>query len=52
MPDRIEIENQQDSTLKRQLALIDWPIDFGSVKIQIRAGKPTLVVVERTVRLD
>ena len=38
--------------LTEELKLIDWPIDYGSVKIQIRNGKPTTVAIERTVKLD
>ena len=46
------INNQQDLELKKELEKIDWPIEFGSVKIQIRFGKPTLVTIERTVKFD
>lgn len=52
MNDKLEIQNQQDIDLKKQLEKIDWNLDYGSVKIQLRAGKPTLVVVERTIKLD
>jgi hypothetical protein len=52
MADKLEIQNQQDSNLKSQLEKINWPIDYGNVRIQLRAGKPTLVTVERTIRLD
>ena len=52
MPERLEIQNQQDLELKKQLEKIDWPINYGSIKIQIRNGKPTLVTEERTVKLD
>ncbi len=45
-------QNQQDLELKRELDKIDWPIDYGSVKIQIRNGKVTLLTVERTIKLD
>jgi len=38
--------------LKKELEKIDWTIDYGSVKVQIRQGKPTLITIERTVRLD
>ena len=50
--DKLEIQNQKDGELKKQLEKIPWPIDYGNIKIQLRAGKPTLVVVERTIRLD
>ena len=42
----------KDLELKRELEKIDWHLDYGSVKIQIRNGKPTLVTIERTLRLD
>lgn len=38
--------------LKDQLKKINWGLDYGSVKIQIRAGSPTLVTIEQTVKLD
>lgn len=47
-----EEENQLDSILKKQLEKIDFKLDYGSVKIQIRNKKPTLVTIERTVKLD
>jgi len=43
---------QKDLELKKELEKIGWPIEHGSVKIQIRNGKPTLVTIERTVKLD
>lgn len=35
-----------------QLVMVDWPIEYGNVKVQIRNGKPTLLTIERTVKLD
>ena len=52
MTERLQIENQQDLELKKELEKIDWPVDYGSVKVQLRNGKPTLVTVERTIKLD
>jgi len=52
MTDKFEIENQNDIELKKSLDKIDWPCYYGSVKIQIRAGKPSLITIERTVKLD
>jgi len=52
MTDKVVLESQQDSELKRQLDNVRWPIEYGVVSIQIRAGKPTLVKVERTIKLD
>ena len=45
MTDKIE-------ELKKELEKIDWDLDYGSVKVQIRNGKPTFITIERTVRLD
>jgi len=42
----------KDSKLKEQLETIDWPLDYGSIKIQLRNGKPSLITIERTVKLD
>ena len=44
--------NEQDVELKKQLEKIKWPIEYGIVSVQIREGKPTLVKVERTIKLD
>lgn len=52
MTDKFELENEQDVELKRQLDKIAWPIEYGIISIQLRAGKPTLVKVERTIKLD
>jgi len=52
MTDRFELENKQDLELKRQLEKVNWPIEYGIVSIQLRAGKPTLIKVERTIKLD
>jgi len=50
--ERLEIQSQQDIDLKKQLDKIGWPIAYGNIKIQLRAGKPTLVTIERTIKLD
>jgi len=43
-------QESQDEELKKQLEKIDWHkyLDYGSVKIQVRAGKKTLTSIERT----
>lgn len=48
------VENQveQDINLKKQLEKVDWPFEFGTISIQLRNGKPTLLKLERTVKLD
>ena len=52
MTDRLVIQSQQDIELKRELDKVDWTIDYGSVRIQIRNGKVTTVAVERTIKCD
>jgi len=52
MTDKLVIQNQQDIDLKKELEKVDFNLDYGSVKIQIRNSKPTLVTIERTVKLD
>ena len=53
MSEKIDIQKQPDYTeLQEQLKRIDWSLDYGSVKIQVREGKATLLVIERTVRLN
>jgi len=41
-----------DEELRKQLEGVDWPVKYGTVKVQIRNGKPTLVIIERTIKLD
>ena len=40
----------QDRELKKELEKIVWHkyLEYGSVKIQVRAGKKTLTTIERT----
>lgn len=47
-------DDMVDKELTEYLKGIDWKqfLLFGSVKIQVRDGKATLVTVERTVKLD
>jgi len=44
--------DSKDLELKKALGKVDWNLDYGSVKIQIRQGKPTLITIERTVKID
>lgn len=48
----IDIQNLQDEELRKELEGIDWNLDYGSVKIQIRQGKVVLLTVERTIKCD
>ena len=50
--ERMEIQNEQDTELKKELEKIDWPIEYGTIKVQIKNGKPTLATIEKTVKLD
>ena len=52
MTERMRLLNEQDDALKAALSKVDWPLEFGSVKIQIRHGKPTLLTRELTDRMD
>ncbi len=53
MNDKVDTPKQTDYTeLKEQLGKIVWPFGYGSVKVQLRGGKPTLVVIEQTIKLD
>ena len=47
-------DNPQDLELKKELEKIDWQkyLEYGTVKVQIRDGRPTLATIERTVKLD
>ena len=41
---------EEDILLKAELDKVDWKkyLNYGSVRVQVRDGKKTLVVVERT----
>ena len=42
----------EDAKLVEALAQVRWPIRYGTVTIQLRDGKPTLVKVEKTIKAD
>jgi len=44
------VADSKDLKLKEELEKIDWKnyLDYGSVKVQVRAGKKSLVTIERT----
>jgi len=44
------IESPQDLALKKELDKIDWNkyLQYGSIRVQVRAGKKTLTTIERT----
>lgn len=47
------VESQeQDSKLREQLEKINWNLEFGTITLQLRNGKLTLLKIERTVKLD
>ena len=53
MSDKLDNSKQPEySELKEQLEKVNWPIDYGSVTVQIRNKKPTLLKVEQTIKLD
>ena len=45
---------ESDRELRDTIKRIDWGkfMSFGSIKLQIRDGKPSLVTIEKTVKLD
>ena len=49
---RLKKDIEEGLKLKRIFEEIDWPVFHGSVKAKIRYGKPTLITIERTVKLD
>jgi len=49
----IKTETQTlEDRLKEIFETIVKDVDFGSVKVQIRDGKPTLLTIEKTIKLD
>jgi len=52
MTDKLELQTPQDIAFQKELEKVVWPMLYGSVKIQLREGKPKLIVVERTIKLD
>ena len=42
--------DSRDIALKQELEKVDWNkyLDYGSVKVQVRGGKKTLMTIERT----
>ena len=47
-------QNQQDLELKKELEKIDWKkyLEYGVITVQLRNGNPTLLKIERTIKLD
>lgn len=41
-----------DIELKKALQGIEWPIQYGTVTVQIKDGKPVIAKVERTIKMD
>ena len=52
MAEKLEIQNAEDIELKKELEKVAWPIKYGIISIQLRNGIPTLVKIERTVKMD
>lgn len=54
MPERLRIlQEERDQQLKVELEKVDWPIDYGTIRVQIRNGKSTTATIEgETIRLD
>ena len=47
-----ELASLEEKRLVQAIAQLQWPIQYGSVTITLRDGKPTLVKVETTIKLD
>ena len=43
-----------EQKLKQEIDKIDWSsiVQYGNVEIQVRAGKPVIVTVKETIKLD
>ena len=52
MTEKPEIQSQQDIEFKKELEKVKWPIEYGIISIQVRNSKPTLLKIERTVKMD
>jgi len=50
--DRVRVTNGHNADLKKMLTEITWPFKYGSVKVQVRNGKATLITTEETEKLD
>jgi len=53
--ERIQWETERrrrETELREVLSEIEWPIEYGAVRIQIREWAATLVTIESTMRLD
>jgi len=44
--------DEQEAKLAQALAKIAWPVQYGSIMVIVRDWKPTLVKVEKTIKLD
>ncbi len=45
-------ENNPDLELKEALDGIDWPIEYGIIKLRIEGGRITLITIERTIKAN
>lgn len=54
MTDKLDIIDNKDIELQKRIDTISWRdfLMYGSVKIHVRDGRPVLVTIERTVKLD
>ncbi len=52
MSEKLDNKVKKDIDLKQELDKITWPVDYGTVTVQVRDGKATLAKVERTIKLD
>lgn len=52
MAESVDKNAEKDLALKRDLIKVAWPVKWGSVKVQVRDGRPVLVTIEETLKLD
>jgi len=54
MSDKFDIIDPKRVELQGYIEKIPWKkfINYGSVKIQVRDGKPVLITLEETVKID
>lgn len=50
--DRVRIQDEEDTALKKQLEQVRWPLEHGDVTVKLRHGKVTLITVGRTIKAD
>jgi len=52
--DKVKIPDAEEEAMRDEMAKVDFSqfIQYGSVKVQVRNGKPVTITKEETVKLD